>query len=151
VLSTSSIAVAFPGAPRRPGEQRHLADDVADIERRDRIRLVGNAHLDLPAVENEERHAEIRLAHQRIAVLHVTGMARERVQHPELGDGELHRQVAPGGLEARRVEYQRAAHQPLAALHRLRERIHATQQRGDAREQVREAHVLRHVVVGAQA
>src|SRR5689334_24492830 len=50
---------------------------------------------------------EVRLAHQRIAVLHVAREFRQRVHHPELGERELHGTVLPRRGEALRSEERR--------------------------------------------
>ena len=95
----------------------------------------------------------VGVAHQRVAVLHVAGMARERVHHPELGQREVDGRAAPGRGHAlrRRARAARARCTSSAGAAAPRAASHAAEERGDAREQVRQAHVLGEVVVGAQA
>ena len=59
-------------------ERQELAPDALDV-RRDR------------AVVDDD----VGVAHQRVAVLDVAGMARERVHHPELGEREVDALAVP--------------------------------------------------------
>ena len=96
-------------------------------------------------------HDEVRLAHEALAVFHVAGKFRERVHHPELGERQPDGPAFPRRAEALRVELERPALEHFLGRFRLAQRIDPAKQRRDAREQVRQAHVLGEIVVRAQA
>ncbi len=95
-------------------------------------------------------HHHARLAHEVVAVLHVARMAGERVHHPELGEGQLDPLAGPARGDALQVEPQPAAIDHVLARGIRSHRVDAPEERRDARHEVRQADVLREVVVGAQ-
>ena len=94
---------------------------------------------------------DVGVAHQRIAVLHVAGKARERMHHPELGQREVHALAVPVDGEALQVERKRSALEDVLGSGRRGQQLAAAEQRGDARGEMRQARVLGEVVVGAEA
>src|SRR5262245_29826631 len=72
------------------------------------------------------------------------------MHHPELGERERDRHAAPLHAEALEVDRERAALQALGHRAGIAGELGATEQRRDARQQVRQAHVLGEIVVRAQ-
>src|SRR6266850_6725646 len=71
--------------------------------------------------------------------------------YPELGERQLDRLFLPRRGEALRVELESPALEHFLGGLGLAQRVDPAEQRRDAREQMRQAHVLGEVVVGAQA
>src|SRR5690349_24302248 len=69
---------------------------------------------------------DVRVAHQRFAILDVPGIASERVHEPELGEREIDRRAAPARLETLHVELERPALDHFFARRRLAREISAT-------------------------
>ncbi len=73
------------------------------------------------------------------------------MHHPELRQGERHALAAPAHAEALYIELEEPALEPLLGGSRLGGKLGATEERCDARQQVRQAHVLGQVIVGTEA
>jgi hypothetical protein len=78
-------------------------------------------------------------------------MARQRVHHPELGERQRHGLASPGDAEALQIERQVAALERFLLRPGLALQLGATKERGDARQQMRQADVLGQIVVGPEA
>src|SRR6185295_4214661 len=85
----------------------------------------------------------VRLAHQGVAVLDVTGKARERMHHPELRQREIDAPVVPVDGEALEIERKRSVLQDVLGARRRRQQFTAAEQRVDASREMRQARVLR--------
>src|SRR5262245_43573738 len=91
----------------------------------------------------------MRVTHQLIAILDVPRELGERVHHPELGERELDILSLPAYGEAVQVQRQRSALNDLLALHGVALELGPAKESADACQEVRQAHVLGDVVVGA--
>src|SRR5215470_8217485 len=72
------------------------------------------------------------LAHQRIPVLHVARILRQRMHDPEFGQGQLERLPGPPRFHALEVQVEPAALPEVLRGGRRAHDLNATEQRGDA-------------------
>jgi len=83
-------------------------DGVDGVERRVRGEKLAADALDVRG-DGAVVHHQVGVTHQLLPALHVLGKLGERVHHPELGERELDRLLAPVHAEALQVERERAA------------------------------------------
>src|SRR6185436_16737831 len=148
--SASLTGIASRGPARRtlrlPPAIAHAVDALDPVEARvERSELPANA-LDVRG-DRAVVHHHARLAHQLLAVLDVAGMPGERVDDPELREREVDARAPPAGRHALQVDPQRAALDRVLRLRVAALRVDAPEERGDPREEMRQARVLRQVVV----
>src|SRR4051812_9968842 len=80
----------------------------------------------------------VRRIHELLAVLHVAGMLRKRVDDPELRERQQDHLAVPGDRHAFAVERERAAPDDLLFLGWTAQRIDAAEQGVHARDEMRE-------------
>ena len=92
-----------------------------------------------------------RVAHQTVAILHVPGKPRQRMHHPEFGQRQLDAPARPVRGQPLQVQRQRPAFEHVLGRLRREEQVAAAEQCRDARGEMRQADVLRQIIVGAEA
>src|SRR5690606_1129834 len=106
VCAATGASATGPSAARSPA----VAGAVHGF---DAVEVIGNGEELLADALDVRGHRGIvdhhlRLAHQLVATLHVTGMPRQRVHDPELGDGQRHLLPIPADAHALQLDAQLA-------------------------------------------